>query len=705
MTNQILEKLLYSTLYIILFIYDVLTLPLYFFIQRPWKNLELANKCKSKCISSDRHQATYKSDHPIGEYHKLVIKEQADTLEKVFSLVTKIHANRNCLGTRSILEEHEEVQADGKIMKKYIMGSYKWRSFRDAELEAQHFGRGVRELGVIPRERVAIFAETRAEWMIAAQGLFKHSCGVATIYATLGEDGITHAINQTEVSVVITSHDLMPKVKKILDKVPLVRTIIYFEDQLHKTNIDGLEKLNVMGYRDVVEMGKRSTFANVSPTKDDLAILMYTSGSTGVPKGVLLTHNNLLTTMKGFLDFYDIYPTDILLGLLPLAHCYELLAECCSMLAGVPIGYSSPLTLIDSSPKISKGQVGDARMLKPTVMTSVPLLLDRIVKGIRDKVDKGPLMTRILFYFAYNYKKKWFKRGYGTPIVDRIVFKKVKNIIGGNLRAVVSGGAPLSPETHETIRLCLCVNTAQGYGCTETSASGSLMDKYDMSTGRSGCPVTTNYIRLINWEEGNYFVTNRPNPQGEVLIGGENIADGYYKMPEETEGSFYEDETARWFRTGDVGEIQSDGTIKIIDRKKDLVKLQHGEYISLGRIESILKTCKVVENVCIYADSTKTYCMALVQPAERGLMDLAESIGINQDFDDLCENQDVIKAANDLLANYGRERGLNKFEIPTKIALCKELWTPDSGLVTAAFKIKRKDVQKKYQNVINKLYR
>ena len=178
----------------------------------------------------------------------------------MFSFVTKVHKTKNCLGTRTILEEHEEVQADGKVMKKYIMGSYKWRSFRDAELEAHHFGRGVRELGVIPRERVAIFAETRAEWMIAAQGLFKHSCGVATIYATLGEDGITHAINQTEVSVVITSHDLMPKVKKILDKIPLVRTVIYFEDQVHKTNIDGFEKLNVMGYRDVVEMGRRSTF-------------------------------------------------------------------------------------------------------------------------------------------------------------------------------------------------------------------------------------------------------------------------------------------------------------------------------------------------------------------------------------------------------------------------------------------------------------
>jgi long-chain acyl-CoA synthetase len=178
----------------------------------------------------------------------------------MFSFVTKVHKTKNCLGTRTILEEHEEVQADGKTIKKYIMGDYKWRSFRDAELEATHFGRGVRELGVIPRERVAIFAETRAEWMIAAQGLFKHSCGVATIYATLGEDGITHAINQTEVSVIITSHDLMPKLKNVIHTVPKITTVIYFDDQLNSTDVKGLEDWKVFGYKEVVEIGKASNF-------------------------------------------------------------------------------------------------------------------------------------------------------------------------------------------------------------------------------------------------------------------------------------------------------------------------------------------------------------------------------------------------------------------------------------------------------------
>lgn len=431
---------------------------------------------------------------------------------------------------------------------------------------------------------------------------------------------------------------------------------------------------------------------------------MYTSGSTGNPKGVMLTHNNLLATMKGFLDSVGAKPTDVILGFLPLAHSFELLAESAAMLAGVPIGYSTPLTLIDSSPKIMKGSLGDAKVLRPTAMTIVPLILDRITKGINDRISSGSAVQRTIFTFAYEYKRKWYRRGYRTSMTDALVFKKVGELMGGQMRGMISGGAPLSPETHEKVRLCLCVMMAQGYGLTETAAGGTVMEETDITTGRSGAPSTMSLIRLVNWEEGNYFVNNKPFPQGEVLIGGENVAAGYFEMPEETRESFFEEDGVNWFRTGDIAEMHNDGSVKIIDRKKDLVKLQHGEYLSLGRIESELKTCQVVENICIYADSTKIYCIALVQPSEKGLKDLAASLGIQGTYGDFCSNRSIIEAATRLIADYGRRRGLNKFEIPAKISLCEELWTPDSGLVTAAFKIKRKEIQSKYNDVIRSIY-
>lgn len=241
------------------------------------------------------------------------------------------------------------------------------------------------------------------------------------------------------------------------------------------------------------------------------------------------------------------------------------------MLVGVPIGYSTPLTLIDSSPKIAKGQFGDAKLLKPTAMAIVPLIMERVIKGIDDRVRSGSILQKSIFNFAYNYKRRWYYRGYKTPVTDRLVFKKVGEIMGGQMRGMISGGAPLSPETHDKIKLCLNLIAVQGYGLTETAAGATAPEEFDISVGRCGGPLTTTLIRLINWEEGNYFVTNKPYPQGEILIGGDNVAVGYYKMDVETKENFFEEDGVRWMRSGDIGEIQEDGALKIIGKLRDFI--------------------------------------------------------------------------------------------------------------------------------------
>lgn len=167
------------------------------------------------------------------------------------------------MGTRQILSEESEVQPNGQVLKKYVMGAYQWKSFSEADAEATNFSKGILELGVKPRDRVVIFAETRAEWMIAAQGLFKQACGIATIYATLGEDGIIYAINQTEVQTIVTSHELIPKLKNVIKELPNVKTIVYFEDQLSPTSTEGFGKVKVVPYKNVIALGKGSKFGKV----------------------------------------------------------------------------------------------------------------------------------------------------------------------------------------------------------------------------------------------------------------------------------------------------------------------------------------------------------------------------------------------------------------------------------------------------------
>ncbi|KAL7015168.1 hypothetical protein ACKWTF_016317 [Chironomus riparius] len=689
---------------VISFLYTLLTLPIYFLVQQPWKMRQRIKDVKAKPINSSSTAITYKSIRPHMELHQTLEKQSIDTLERMFKYAVNRFKTKKCLGTRQILAEEDERQPDGKTFKKYRMGIYKWRTYDEVNVEASNFGKGLRELGVNPKDRIVIFAETRAEWMIAAHGLFKQNCTVCTIYATLGEDGIAFGVNETEVKFVITSHELMPKIRNILKDIPNVHTVVYFEDQLHPTDTSNFGNVRVVPYTEVVRKGANNRHDEHSPSRDDTAILMYTSGSTGVPKGVMLTHWNCIATVKSFSDGVKVQDGDTFLGLLPLAHVYELLAESISLCVGVPIGYSTALTLLDSSAKVMSGTMGDARALEPTVMTTVPLILDRVRKGVTDKMSKESAVKQALFNYCVNYKRRWVRQGYRTPIVDKIVFKKVAALMGGKMRAMISGGAPLSPDTHEFIRNSLCLDVVQGYGLTETTAGATLMEQLDLSLGRSGAPVTTSLIRIVNWDEGNYMVTKKPHPQGEVIVGGDNVSMGYFKRPVENEETFFVENGVRWMRTGDIAEVHEDGTVKIIDRKKDLVKLQHGEYISLGKVESELKTCIFVENICVYGDSTKTYCVAVITPAEIGLKDLAATLGVTGEIEQLCMNREVTNLALKRIQEHAAKSNLIKFEIPTKITLVPEQWTPESGLVTAAFKIKRKEIQNKYKAEYTRMY-
>ncbi|XP_053996394.1 fatty acid CoA ligase Acsl3 isoform X2 [Hylaeus anthracinus] len=688
------------------YVYDLLTFPVYLILQRPWEKRKASRRVKARAVAKDEHSVIYRSVDSPGPMHVALKREKIDTLVKMLSWVSKLHGDKRCLGTRQILADEDELQPNGRIFKKYRMGEYKWKSYVDVDRLTVSFSRGLRELGLTVRKNIVIFAETRAEWMIAAYGCFRQNLTVVTIYATLGDDAIAHGINETEVDTVITSHDLLPKFKRLLEKVPVVKTVIYMEDQLKPTDTTGYKDgVRLIPYSDVIKKGNTSTASMELPQTEDTAIIMYTSGSTGVPKGVLLSHSNIIYTLQAFCDAVEIRSDDVFLGFLPLAHVFELLAESVCLLTGVPIGYSSPLTMIDSSSKIQRGSKGDASVLHPTCLTSVPLILDRISKGINEKVKKSGLFRQAIFNFAYEYKLKWTKRGYETPLFDKFIFGAARQVLGGRVRLILCGGAPLSPDTHTQVKICLCVTVTQGYGLTETTSCATVMDAHDRSTGRVGAPTTVCDIRLENWEEAGYRVTDKPYPRGEILIGGKNVSAGYYKLPEKTKEDFFEEDGRQWFRTGDIGECHEDGCIKIIDRKKDLVKLQLGEYVSLGKVEAELKTSPVVENICVYGDAHKTHTVALVVPNHYYLEEIAKNHGItNKTFEELCEDPQVEKAILQELIEQAKKCKLQRFEIPGAVKLCSEQWSPDTGLVTAAFKLKRKAVQERYQHEINRMY-
>lgn len=701
-----LQELFLFPVYFLMSVYSILTFIPWYFITDTKKKKAMANRIKAKPVT-DKPGSPYRS---VDHFDSLAVIDfpEADTLDKLFERAVKEFGSQDCLGTREVLHEEIEKQPNGKEFKKLILGEYKWLNYVETSKRVDHLGSGLAALGQKPKTTVAIFCETRAEWMIMVQACFKYNFPLVTFYATLGEEAVAYGLQESGVTHLVTSLELLEsKLKGVLSEIHNLKHIICVDDKIiNKSEFPA--RIQIHNIAAVEELGAQPENLNVRierPSPTDFAVIMYTSGSTGRPKGVMINHSNLIAGMTGQCDrIPELGPKDTYIGYLPLAHVLELTAEVSCVAYGCRIGYSSPQTLSDQSTKIKKGSKGDCTVLKPTLMAAVPEIMDRIYKNVMSKVQEMNCIQRMLFKLGYKYKLKQIKHGYDAPLCNKILFKKVKSLLGGNVRMMLSGGAPLSPQTQRFMNVCFCCPVGQGYGLTETCGAGTITDVYDYSTGRVGAPLICCEIKLRDWVEGGYTNRDEPNPRGEILIGGPNVAIGYFQSEGNTKEDFFTENEQRWFCTGDVGEMHSDGCLEIIDRKKDLVKLQAGEYVSLGKVESALKNCSLIDNICAYANSHQSYVISFVVPNQKKLTALAEKRGIKGTWQELCNIPEMETEVLNEIRQEARKLKLERFEIPVKVRLSPDPWTPETGLVTDAFKLKRKELKNHYLNDIERMY-
>lgn len=684
------------------FIYDCLNYIPYELFNSPAAKLQRSGRIKARPVKD--------VDGPWRHVDGMVREDflGKNTLNKLLDHITEMYLDRPMLGTRELLTVHEEEQPDGRIFEKWELGEYHWQTYGEVYKRVGFIAAGLHSI-TNKDSKVVIFAETRADWLITAFSCFRANVTIVTVYATLGEEAIAQAINETSATVLVTSAELLPKVAKFCHKCSTLKSLVYFRPVNKEKRLMDLQRFKSQ-FKDIMSLDElehlsSTPIENSTATKDDIALIMYTSGTTGAAKGVMLTHENIVSAAAGLgLGVSIISDTDTIIGYLPLAHIFELAAEIVCLRYGCKIGYSSPLTLHDRGAKIQPGTHGDCYALRPTLMAAVPAIMDRIFKAVSDEVASHPRFMQELFKLNYERKRARYTEGYCSPFIDRIVFKKIRRLLGGKLRGVLSGGAALNPETQRFMNICMCCPVIQGYGLTETCAAASISDINDLSTGAVGPPIRCSQIILKEWGEGGYSPFNDP-PQGEILIGGPNVSVGYFKQPDKTEESFFEIDGVRYFATGDIGEIRDDGSLMIIDRKKDLVKLQHGEYISLAKVETALLTCPLIDNVCVYGCQLEAYVIALIVPNQKYLEKLADEIGVNtSDWSRLCKNKEVIKEFKRRLDAHAIKNNLVKAEIPGKVYLCDEVWTSESGLLTEALKLKRRPLKEKYESVIDSLY-
>jgi long-chain acyl-CoA synthetase len=638
------------------------------------------------------------------------------TIFDIVKVASAKFGNAKALGWRKVVKVHTETKKVSKVVdgqnqevdKKwnyFELGPYNYLSYVEYEKIVLQVGAGLRKLGLEPGDRIHHFASTSPQWLGMSHAAASQSIPIATAYDALGPEGLKHALKQTRAKASYCDPSLFGTLGKALREAKDVRVVIYnSEMELNQNDLDKLksdfEYLQVLSFEELRKLGEANPVDPVPPNREDICCIMYTSGTTGAPKGVQIKHKQVVSAIAGVTSILGQYfgPSDALLTYLPLAHIIEYVAENAFLFFGTTMGYGSPKTLSDASVRNCKG---DMREFKPTILIGVPAVWESVKKGILTKVEAGGAVTKNVFWGAVAAKSFLSSNGLpGGAVIDNIIFKKLKDATGGRLKFCMNGGGPISKETQRFISMTICPMIG-GYGLTETTGMGAILDPTHWTDKAIGELPASIEIKLVDFPEAGYFSTNKP-PQGEVWIRGPPVMTEYFENEQETKANITDD---GWFKTGDIGEFDQHGLLKIIDRKKNLVKTQNGEYIALEKLESIYRSSKVVANICVYASPDQVKPIAIVSPLEPALKKLASQNGISGDtVEELCANKKMRSIVLKELQTAGKEGGLVGIEIVDGVVLSDEEWTPINGYVTAAQKIQRKTILSKYQKEVDATY-
>ncbi|KAI6382463.1 hypothetical protein MCOR25_000755 [Pyricularia grisea] len=625
--------------------------------------------------------------------------------------------NAKCVGSRRLVRTHQETKkikkmVDGqerevdKQWTYFELSGYEYLTYNEYYRLVVQLGAGLRKVGLVAEDRVHIYAATSQNWLAMSHAAGSQSMAIVTAYDTLGEEGLRHSMVATKAKAIFLDPHLLPTLGNVLkDATDITHVIWNTQNKVKQEHIDKLNQtypnVTVLSFDDLRKLGEENPVDAVPPKADDLCCIMYTSGSTGTPKGVPLKHSNVVAAVAGVSVVVQPYigPGDGLLTYLPAAHILEFVFENSAMFWGATMGYGNPKTLSDASVRNCNG---DIKEFKPTVLVGVPAVWENVKKGIIGKVNAGSPVVRNLFWGAMSMKNNLMGMNLpGSGILDAVVFKKIKEATGGRLKICLNGGGPVAKETQRFLSMAICPMII-GYGLTETTAMGTLQNPMEWSTDTIGAMPASVEAKLVDFADAGYHVTNKPNPQGEVWLRGPTVMSGYYQNDKETAEAMTED---GWFKTGDIGEFDSQGHLKLIDRKKNLIKTLNGEYIALEKLESIYRSAPVVANICCYADDSQAKPVALIVPAEPALKKLAASCGAKgETLEELIHDSKVNAAVLKEMQNVGRQGGLAGIEIIDGVVLSDEEWTPQNGLVTAAQKLNRKGILQKYKKEVDQAY-
>jgi long-chain acyl-CoA synthetase len=549
----------------------------------------------------------------------------------------------------------------------------------------KHIGLGLRELGIEPGDRVAILATNRPEWAIADLGSLTVGCTDVSVYPSLMPHQVRYILQDSGSSAVfVEDMGQLDKVLQIRDEVSSLKHVIAFEH-------DGAAP--ALTFHELALMGEAAEKKYATYHDDALAIppdavatIIYTSGTTGDPKGVMLTHGNLTRNVQAALEVLPVSANDVCLSVLPLSHAFERNAGFYVMIgAGATIAYAEDLNSV--GPNLKE--------IKPTVMLAVPRLYEKMYARVLERALSGGAVKKRIFLWARRTADRWANRrlakepipaplAFAYRIADRLVFSKLKAQTGGRMRFFVSGAAPLLPEIAKFF-YAAGLPILEGYGLTETAPIISVNPLEAPRVGTVGIILPG--------------IDHRIADDGEILVRGPNVMQGYYHKSEKTREVIDED---GWFHTGDIGEVDDAGYLRITDRKKDIIVTAGGKNIAPQPIENRVKVSTFVANAVMIGDKRK-FPIILVVPERDALKNWAKERSLaSDDPSQLLELPDVTaKIEREVMVTL---RDLAGYQMPKKIVIIDEDFTEENGALTPSLKVKRHVIEERYRDRIEACY-
>ncbi|KAJ4459067.1 putative Fatty acyl-CoA synthetase A [Paratrimastix pyriformis] len=677
--------------------------------------------------------SSYTISCPPGTYDEGVLHH---TLATVFRQWQTSSPTANFLGERSFL-------ADGQ------RGNYEWITYDEAGKIVTNIGSGLRSLGIAPGDRVAIMSKNRTEWMLADLACFCYGFISVPVYDSYFPTDCEYILQHSESRAVFVARENLDFINRVKATCSQLQYVILMDRRASdKEFAGGHHDLITHTMTEVAAIGAGQPLPDEAVTQDTMATFVYTSGTTGSPKGAMLTHRNMIYGVYGLGSRLSHVPfQDAHIGYLPLAHIFERVVELLVVSRAGAVGYSQGAHCCPSRPPrltlggagLGAGQdvsklVDDIRVLRPTMLPGVPRVFNKTYAALRAasmwamcaagglevgcgsfrvaawdgagrwgvQTESGFFLKRWAFNLAYRHKDRALDKGQETPRTDRLIFNKIRERFGGRIRLIFSGSAPLPPEVARYLRVVFGCPVVEGYALTETSSSAAVTSTDNVTYGNVGFALPGIEIKLMDLPEMGYLVQDTP-PRGEICLRGPAVFQGYYKDPATTASVLRDG----WVHSGDVGTYVMGNRLKIIDRVKNIFKLSQGEFVAADRVESIYSASPLVSQVMVHGERTMNGLVGLVVPNPDGVAHWCQTNGqdpaLAQDRAAMARHAGLKEAIVKDLAARGAAAQLRRFEILQDILVLGQEFTTENHQMTPSFKLRREAIRRAYATELAQL--